>query len=77
MGEIESEERRREFQMDKDNLASDPSASESFDILEVDICSSDKADSKLGFSKKFLSNSDGDEYSKLFISTVGLIKNVG
>lgn len=63
--------------MDKDSLTSDPSASVSFDILEVDICSSDKADSKLCSSKKLLSNSDGDEYSKLFISMVGLIKNVG
>lgn len=76
MGEIGSKERQREFRMDRDSLASDPSASVSFDILDVDICSSNKADSKLCSPKKVLLSSDGDEYSKLFISAVGIIKNV-
>lgn len=58
-----SRDRQREAW--RDSVASEPSA---FDTLDVESCSSDKADSKLCSVKKLLSSSDGDEYSKLFMS---------
>lgn len=65
-GELGSDDRQREARMD--SLPSDPSATVSFDTLDMDSCSSDKADSKLCSPKNFLSSSAGDEHSKLFIS---------
>lgn len=58
-----SRDRQREAW--RDSVAFESSA---FDALDVDSCSSDKADSKLCSVKKLLSSSDGDEYSKLLMS---------
>lgn len=58
-----SDDKQREARID--SLASDPSANVSLDALDVDSCSSDKADSKLWSPKKHLLSSDGDEQSKL------------
>lgn len=65
-GDVASEDRQRGGPTD--SLVSDPSAVVSFETLDADSCSSDRADSRLGSPKNFLSSSDGDEHSKLFIS---------
>uniref|UniRef100_A0A1A8QRG9 Uncharacterized protein n=1 Tax=Nothobranchius pienaari TaxID=704102 RepID=A0A1A8QRG9_9TELE len=59
-------DRQREARID--TLPSDLSATVSFDALEMDRYSKDKADSKPCSPKKFLSSSDGDGHSKLFRS---------
>uniref|UniRef100_A0A1A8D8S9 Uncharacterized protein n=1 Tax=Nothobranchius kadleci TaxID=1051664 RepID=A0A1A8D8S9_NOTKA len=65
-GERRSVDRQREARID--TLPSDLSATASFDALERDRYSKDKADSKPCSPKNFLSSSDGDEHSKLFRS---------
>uniref|UniRef100_A0A1A8Q6K4 Uncharacterized protein n=1 Tax=Nothobranchius rachovii TaxID=451742 RepID=A0A1A8Q6K4_9TELE len=65
-GERRSVDRQREARID--TPPSDLSATVSFDALEMDRYSKDKADSKPRSPKKFLSSSDGEGHSKLFRS---------
>lgn len=64
-GDMGSDDRLSKAGMD--GLQSDPSAAVSLDTLDVDSCSSDRAEGKLCSPKNFLSSSDSDEHSKLFI----------
>ncbi|KAM9328355.1 solute carrier family 22 member 4-like [Pholidichthys leucotaenia] len=61
----------REKEARAGELEPDPSAPVSTESLDEEISSSDKPDSKFCSSKKFLSSSDGDGFSKLFKSGKG------